>query len=175
VVHSCQTPVQPFTDHPKTRKLPNEPKSPSTPFHGKTLPFNSIAPELATVSPTMSPKNEPKLLSRPAAECHRPLDQIRPNQTTFFMLRFDRRDLLQSLATFRRARPSQPAPRASNQPCHLSHPSASRRRNVARPTISPIRWQFVRVAKIGDHQLLGRLQVASGSLSGILIVRPVFL
>ena len=41
---------------------------------------------------------------------------------------------------------AQPALPAGNQPCHLSQPSSSRRRNVARPTISPVPWQFVRVA-----------------------------
>ena len=53
---------------------------------------------------------------------------------------------LPRIISFVGARPSQPAPRASNQPCHLSHPPASRRRDVARPTISPVRWRFVRVA-----------------------------
>jgi hypothetical protein len=48
------------------------------------LPSNTIAPKLVAVSPTMALRNEPKLLSKPAAESPRPFDQIRPNQTTFF-------------------------------------------------------------------------------------------
>jgi len=69
---------------PKTGKLPNEPKPPSTHCQPNALPSNTIAPAIAAVSPTMSPKNEPKLLSPPAAERPRPCGQIRPNQTTFF-------------------------------------------------------------------------------------------
>ena len=50
----------------------------------------------------------------------------------------------ESLATFRGARPSR------------SHPSASRRRNAARPTVSPVRWHFLRVAN--DLGWLSRLR-----------------
>ena len=49
----------------------------------------------------------------------------------------------ESLATSRVARPSQPAPRTSNQLCHLSSPSATRRRNVVYPTVSLVLWQCV--------------------------------
>jgi len=74
---------RPITGHPKTGKLPNEPKSPSTHYHAKSLPSNTIALEMVAVYPTMSLRTEPKLLSKPTAESPRPFDLIRPNQTTF--------------------------------------------------------------------------------------------
>ena len=47
--------VRPITGHPKTGKLPNEPKSPSTPCHGKALPSNNMVPEVVAFSPTTNP------------------------------------------------------------------------------------------------------------------------
>ena len=76
--------VPPIPGRPKTGKLPDEPKSPSTQYHAKTLSSNIIGAKVAAVSPAMSLKNEPKLLSKRAAGGLRPCDQIRPNQTTFF-------------------------------------------------------------------------------------------
>jgi len=71
----------------------------------------------------------------------------------------------ESLATFWGARPSQPAPRASNQPCHLSQASASRRRHVAHQTSSPVRWQSVRFANDsgGAPELLARIHAPTVS------------
>ena len=77
-------PIRPVTDHPKTWKLPNEPKSPSIPCHPKALPCNIFTLEVVAASKRMSPRNEPKFVSQPGAACSRPCGQIRPNQTTFF-------------------------------------------------------------------------------------------
>jgi hypothetical protein len=61
-----------------------------------------------------------------------------------------------SLATFRGARPSR------------LPPSASRRRNVARATSSPVQWQSLRIANVrGFEQMIGRSTQGSNAASVI--------
>jgi hypothetical protein len=68
---------------PQTLKLPNEPKSPRLQRFPKALQSNTINIDVSVVSPAMRLNNEPKLLSKQAANFLQPSDQIRPNQTTF--------------------------------------------------------------------------------------------